>query len=101
MKRGLRERLRASKEMVESLASIARKHKGGSARSHRHQIMERLKAQGVLTTIDMRRELDVMSPAPSILELRRNGEPIQTEWVKQAMDSGKLHRVGLYVLGVG
>lgn len=100
-RKGLRERLRATKEVADSLAGIARKHKGGSARSQRDRIMEGLKAHGALATIDMRRDLDVMSPAPRILELRRDGQPIQTEWVTQATDSGKLHRVGLYVLGVG
>jgi hypothetical protein len=97
----LRERFGASKAMRQSLAAIARKHKGGSSRNQRDRIVEGLKVHGALTTIEMRRELDVMSPAPRILELRRMGKPIKTEWVSQATESGRKHRVGLYVWGVG
>lgn len=83
---------------VESLTELARRQRGNSAKNQRERIMEGLKTHGALTTIDMRRHLDVMSPASRVWELKRAGEPIEKKWVNQATDCGKTHRVGLYVL---
>lgn len=85
---------------VESLTELARRQRGNSAKNQRDRIMEGLKTHRALTTIDMRRYLDVMSPASRILELKRAGESIEKKWVNQATDCGKIHRVGLYVLEV-
>lgn len=51
-----------------------------------------------LTTLDARRELDVLHPAMRILELRRLGHDIRTVWTTQATDAGVKHRVARYVL---
>ncbi len=95
---GLVERGTPSCATIESLASIARDHRGNSAQNQRERILEALRTHGAITTIEMRKHLDVMSPAPRIMELRRMGKKITTHWVKQATDSGKVHRVALYVL---
>ncbi len=48
--------------------------------------------------IEARRDLDILSPAARVLELRRKGYRIDTVWIKQPTDCGKLHRVAKYVL---
>lgn len=97
-KLGLMERPTLSEALAESLAGIAAKHKGGSAQNQRDRIMETLMTVGAVSTIEIRKHLDVLAPAPRILELRRIGKRIATHWVRQATDCGKVHRVGLYVL---
>ncbi len=51
-----------------------------------------------MTTLDARRDLDVLHPAMRILELRQLGYDIRTVWVQQPTACGKLHRVGKYLL---
>jgi len=97
-KSGLMEREPMPYAITESFAEITHKYRGNSARCQRDRIMQALRLYGSVTTIEMRKHLDVMSPAPRILELRHTGKPIVTKWVRQATDSGKIHRVGLYVL---
>lgn len=53
---------------------------------------------GPKSTIQLRRDGDILAPAARILELRRRGFDILTQWVQEATDCGKLHRVALYVL---
>ena len=50
------------------------------------------------STLQLRRDGDILAPAARILELRRRGFEIVTQWVQQATDCGTLHRVALYVL---
>ncbi|MEI7670315.1 MAG: helix-turn-helix domain-containing protein [Pseudomonadota bacterium] len=54
--------------------------------------------QRPMTTIEIRRDLDILGVAPRILELRRNGYNILTFWKQEPTESGKLHRVALYAL---
>jgi Helix-turn-helix domain len=53
---------------------------------------------GPKSTLQLRRDGDILAPAARILELKRRGFDILTQWVRQATDCGKLHRVALYVL---
>lgn len=53
---------------------------------------------GPKSTIQLRRDGDILAPAARILELKRRGFEILTQWVQQATDCGKVHRVALYVL---
>ncbi len=53
---------------------------------------------GGKTTIELRRDGDILAPAARILELRRRGFDIQTFRVHRETDNGKLHNVALYVL---
>jgi hypothetical protein len=55
-----------------------------------------LKAKG-LTTIEMREELDVMSPAPRVLELREEGHQIETVWTISENAQAHSHRNARYV----
>jgi Helix-turn-helix domain len=53
---------------------------------------------GPKSTIQLRRDGDILAPAARIMELKRRGFEIVTHWVRQATDCGRLHRVALYVL---
>ena len=53
---------------------------------------------GPKSTIQLRRDGDILAPAARILELKRRGFDILTHWVQEATDCGKLHRVALYVM---
>jgi len=67
--------------------------------SQRARILQYLRHKP-LSTLQARKELDILSPAPRIFELRAQGFNIITEKVTE--DSGKAkHRVALYVLLTG
>ncbi len=69
-----------------------------SAHDQRQRLMDALRRYAV-STISARRDLDIMMPAARVHELRhRYGYQIDKVWIKQPTDSGKLHRVALYVL---
>ncbi len=54
---------------------------------------------GPITTIEARRNLDILMPAARVHELKhRHGFVIQTIRVRQETDCGKLHSVAKYVL---
>lgn len=64
--------------------------------SQRQRILQWLLA-ATLTTLQARKELDVMHPAMRIKELRDQGHNILTHW--ETVDTGKAkHRVASYVL---
>ena len=65
--------------------------------AQRRRLLARLQ-QGALTTIQARRDLDIMMPAARVFELRRAGHEIVTLWTEESTDCGKVHRVALYVL---
>lgn len=68
-----------------------------SLAAQRQRILRALRA-GPVSTIQARRNLDILCPAARVLELRRAGYRIKTVWVWERTDCGKSHRVGLYVL---
>jgi Helix-turn-helix domain len=53
---------------------------------------------GPKSTIQLRRDGDILQPAARIFELKARGYEIVTHWVQQATDCGTLHRVALYAL---
>lgn len=55
---------------------------------------------GPCTSLELRKYLDCIQVSTRVHELRQRGFEIETLWVQQATDAGKLHRVGLYVLRV-
>lgn len=72
-----------------------------TAASQRQRIIKRLKS-GPATTIQLRKEEDILMPAARIYDLRHGfGLNIQMYWVNQATDVGVMHRVGKYVLKRG
>ena len=71
-----------------------------SAEAQRQRLIQALMRRPV-TTLEARRELDVLHPAARVMELRRQGVPVETHWVIQDNISGRPHRVALYVLMPG
>ena len=70
---------------------------GNAAAAQRLRALDLLRS-GPKSTIQLRRDADILMPAARILELKRRGFDILTHWVQEATDCGKLHRVALYVL---
>lgn len=58
------------------------------------KILEYLRTKGGLTTLDAWTQLQILSPAKRIQELRNGGFNIETEW--RTTSNGK--RYGVYVL---
>lgn len=86
-------------EVYASLRAIAKSNKGNAAENQRMRILAALRKHGSITTIEARRFLDVLAPAPRIWELRhRFGESIDTLMVYQETEQGKPHRIGKYIL---
>lgn len=50
-----------------------------------------------LTTFEAMRHLDVYDPRARVMQLRNQGERIDTNWKTIITESGDRHRVGLYV----
>jgi hypothetical protein len=70
---------------------------GNGAAAQRLRAIDLLRT-GPKSTIQLRREGDILAPAARILELKRRGFEILTNWAHEATDCGKVHRVALYVL---
>ena len=68
-----------------------------SAAAQRARVLDAMRS-GPKSTIQLRRDWDVLAPAARVLELKRRGFEILTQWVHDPTDCGKLHRVALYVL---
>lgn len=68
-----------------------------SAAAQRARLLDALRC-GPVTTLEARRNLDVLHPAMRVCELRREGYRIETVRVPQATESGKDHNVAKYVL---
>lgn len=69
-----------------------------SAEAQRKRLMDALRC-GPVTTIEARRNLDILMPAARVHELRhQHGHDIQTFRIRQETESGKLHCIAQYVL---
>lgn len=72
-----------------------------SAEAQRKRLIDALHC-GPVTTIEARRNLDILMPAARIHELRHlHGLDIRSVRVRQETDSGKLHSIAKYVLMTG
>ena len=70
---------------------------GNDSAAQRLRALDLLR-DGPKSTLQLRRDGDILAPAARVLELKRRGFDILTHWVHQATDASKLHRVALYVL---
>ncbi len=68
-----------------------------SAAAQRARLLAALR-KGPVTTLEARREPDILHPAMRVLELREQGHDIQTVWTRQETYGGVRHRVARYVL---
>ena len=72
--------------------------KAHSTDAQRTRLLERLRVRPC-STIEARHELDIVSPAPRVYELRhRSGHNIHTYWTTALNPGGRQHRVANYVL---
>lgn len=72
-----------------------------SAEAQRKRLIDALRC-GPVTTIEARRNLDILMPAARVHELKhRHGFDIQTIRVRQETECGKLHSIAKYVLMAG
>lgn len=76
------------------------KNSGNEASAQCARLLARLK-KGPLTTLQARRELDVLHPAARVQTLREHGHKIQTIWTNDVTAEGYRHRVAKYVLVPG
>lgn len=66
--------------------------------AQRQRLLEALR-KGPISTIEARRDLDIMMPAARIFELRHEeGHNIGTFWVFRHTAPGQLHRIAQYIL---
>ncbi|WP_206370678.1 helix-turn-helix domain-containing protein [Solimonas marina] len=80
--------------------NTSRDHPNSGA-AQRQRLLHRLR-KGPATTIELRRDLDILMPAARVHELRhKHGEPIELVWTEAYTDAGRKHRVGLYLLHSG
>jgi hypothetical protein len=70
---------------------------GNDAAAQRQRALDLLRT-GPKSTLQLRRDGDILSPAARIFELKKRGFEILSQWVHQVTDCGTLHRVALYVL---
>lgn len=72
-----------------------------SAHAQRNRLISALRV-GPVTTIEARRELDILMPAARVHELRhRYGFDIQMTRIRQSTECGTFHSVAQYVLVSG
>lgn len=73
-----------------------------SLAAQQQRLLSHLQAHGSVSTIEDRRELDILGVAQRIADLRHKyGQKIDMVWIDQPTDCGRLHRVGRYVLQPG
>ncbi|WP_024901557.1 helix-turn-helix domain-containing protein [Robbsia andropogonis] len=68
-----------------------------SAAAQRERLLKSLR-RGPVDTVHAYRTLDILHVPRRVLELRRAGYDIKTEWVERVTEQGVTHRVGRYRL---
>ena len=69
-----------------------------SVSNQRAQILSYLKQYGSATTLEIRNNLHILSPAPRVFELRERGVQIITTKESQSTPDGKEHFIARYIL---
>jgi len=68
-----------------------------NAKAQCQKLLQALR-QKPLSTLEARRELDILHPAARVQELKAAGHNIVTHWSEEPSECGELHRVARYVL---
>jgi len=68
-----------------------------SASSQRARILEHFANCPRLSTIEARDEYGILHPCGRVMELRKKGYRIDTNWIAAPDSNGVLHRIGQYV----
>lgn len=82
---------------VMQLQNIREKYKGDSSAVQRTRLLEALSLYS-LSTLEIRRHLDILHPAGRVQELREEGRDIQTLRLREFSEAGLPHNVARYVL---
>lgn len=86
-------------QKIELMRNLLKANPGASTSTQRKRILAVLQAGFSLSTLEIRRNLDVLAPAVRVKELRNHGYKITTTRIHQVTESGLLHwRVALYTL---
>ncbi|MBR8312481.1 helix-turn-helix domain-containing protein [Burkholderia dolosa] len=83
-----------------SFARIIDNWPDNTAAHQRARLLEAMRVRAGVTTLEAMRFLDIVDPRARIVELRKAGYRIDTSWVQQPSECGRLHVVGLYTLMV-
>lgn len=76
----------------------ANKPMSNDTAAQRARLLDALR-KGPISTIEARRDLDILMPAARIFELRHEeGHDIGTFWVFRHTEAGQLHRIAQYIL---
>ncbi|MEY8173868.1 helix-turn-helix domain-containing protein [Burkholderia multivorans] len=81
-----------------SFAHIIDNWPDNTAAHQRARLVEAMRVRAGVTTLEAMRFLDIVDPRARIVELRKEGYRIDTSWVRQSSECGRLHAVGLYTL---
>lgn len=87
----------AGEAKVVQLQYIREQYKGDSSAIQRPRLLEGLRLSP-LSTLEIRRYLDILHPAGRVQELREEGHEIQTLRRTEISDVGLPHSVAVYVL---
>lgn len=89
-----------SPEKKAALEAIRAQSKGTANAAQAKRLLEALGRYAV-TTFEAMRYLDVYHCPARVLQLRKQGYKIATQWQTVVTEAGEKHRVGLYVLDSG
>jgi hypothetical protein len=88
-------------EKEAALKALRDEFKGNDADTQRQRLKEAFLRFVTLTTLEIRRWLDILHPAGRVRELRHEGLDIVTLRQPQETEAGVKHIVGLYVYRAG
>ena len=83
-----------------ALKALLRQYPGTSGKAQCQRIRAAL-SQFSLTTFEAMRHLDCYDPRARVMQLRNQGERIDTHWEVIQTEAGVRHRVGVYTLRPG
>ena len=81
-------------------SSLKPQANNNSIKAQRSRLLQALQKSGPMgrTTIELREEHDIMSPASRVFELKEDGHSIEMVWTISQNAQGRNHRCGRYVL---
>lgn len=84
---------------AELLEAIRQAHQGNAATTQAQRLLTALKTVGTLSTIEIRKHLDILAPAARIFDLRyRQNQNIALSWDSTETEAGVKHKIGRYSL---
>jgi hypothetical protein len=81
---------------IQTFSQIIAKWPVNTASHQRERLLEAMRECDGVTTLEAVRFLDIVDPRARVAELRRKGYRIDTSWVIQSSEAGRLHNIGLY-----